>query len=101
MLLGFPLGFVWGAVTGGSGALMAQAMGLTASMVFGGPELLVLMTGVAGLAGALQFGLLWFPYTFQTVRRGRRWPLVVGAVLVTPVLGWAAVFSFFFLVLAA
>ncbi len=93
MFLGLPVGAVWGATTG------VSAMALAGNpQTFGGgvpmDMLFTVMALVAGLAGALMFGAVWFPYTFQTVRGGRTWPVVAGACLLTPALGWLGVFGF-------
>lgn len=78
--LGFPIGAAWGALVG----LLASApYGFSGSVV-------ALGVVCASLAGAVQFGWWWFPYTFQTVRGRRTWPLTVVAVLATPVLAWLA-----------
>ena len=76
MMLGPLAGLLWGGMVG--------AVGFAAS---GLAIPLVLCAGCAALAGALQFGLFWFPYTFQTVRGARCWPVVLGACLLTPVIG--------------
>ncbi len=74
LLLAPMVGAAWG---GAAGAVAGLASDRSAA-------LLGLISG--GIAGACQLGLWWFPYTFQTVRGGRRWPLVLAAVLSSPVL---------------
>ncbi|MFT5679110.1 MAG: hypothetical protein ACI8RZ_000014 [Myxococcota bacterium] len=76
MVLGPIPGALWGGIVG--------AVGFALSGV-GVP--LALCVLCAALAGAVQFGLFWFPYTFQTVRGARRWPVVLGACAVTPMIG--------------
>ena len=77
MVLGPLPGALWGALVGTAGFYLS---GISSTP-------LVLCVGCAALAGAIQFGLFWFPYTFQTVRDGRRWPVVLGACLGAPLIG--------------
>lgn len=73
LLLASPfLGLVWG---GGTGALAGLAFGTNAAM-------LGLVAG--GIAGAVQLTLWWFPYTFQTVRGARTWPVTLASVVALP-----------------
>lgn len=76
MVLGPLPGALWGGTVG--------AVGFALSGV-GTP--LALCVLCAAIAGALQFGLFWFPYTFQTVRGAARWPVVLGACALTPLIG--------------
>lgn len=69
-------GAVWGGVVGAMGFAFS---GVTVP--------LVLCVLSASLAGAIQFGLFWLPYTVQTVRGGPLWPVVLGACIATPVIG--------------
>ncbi|MDG1479789.1 MAG: hypothetical protein P8R54_09365 [Myxococcota bacterium] len=69
-------GALWGGIVG------ALGFGLS-----GGVAPLAVCVLCAAIAGALQFGLFWFPYTFQTVRGAPRWPVVLGACVLTPLIG--------------
>ncbi|MBX2796921.1 MAG: hypothetical protein KTR31_04605 [Myxococcales bacterium] len=73
------------AVGGGLGAFVGLVAAEAAGQIFLGSF------AVAGLAGALQFGWLWLPYTVLTVLERPTWPVVLAACLVAPVLGHAAV----------
>lgn len=80
------------------GAVWGGTVGALAWMLAGGaPEMAHYSVGIsiaiAAIAGALQFGLSWFPYTFQTVRSGARWPVLLASTLITPLVGFAAVIS--------
>ena len=76
MALGPIPGAVWGGVVGAVGFAFS---GVTVP--------LVLCVLAASLAGAIQFGLFWLPYTVQTVRGGPLWPVVLGACMATPIIG--------------
>lgn len=78
-VLGVVLGGCWGAVVG----LFAAAL-VT-------PQLLLVSVFAAMVGGAMQFGGVWFPYAFQTVRRGRTWPVVLSACLASPGIGVACI----------
>jgi hypothetical protein len=82
------LGAVWGGLTG-----------MLAGVPFGW-DAAALGLAAGGAAGAVQLGGFWFPYTFQSVRGGRTWPVVVGALLVLPVSTAAAVAAAYALILA-
>jgi hypothetical protein len=77
LLLGFGpvVGAMWGASVGG----------IAATLVPGHP--LELAVASAAIAGALQLGLCWLPYTMLTVLQKRRWPAIVTAIVGTPVVG--------------
>jgi hypothetical protein len=69
------------------GAAWGGAVALVAGLAVDHPMWwLGLVSG--GVAGAVQVGLWWFPYTFQSVRRGRTWPVLVGAAFTAPVVAW-------------
>lgn len=74
VLLAPLVGAAWGGL---SGSLAGAAVG-------GDSALLGLLAG--STAGAVQLGIWWFPYTFQTVLQRRRWPVVLACVLTTPLL---------------
>lgn len=81
------VGAVWGGGTGAFAGLFAASpfadgSGVGLGLVFG------------GIAGMVQLGAMWFPYTVQAVRGGMRGPVVALACLAAPVLGWAAVAVF-------
>lgn len=75
------LGGAWGGV---AGALAGLPFGVN-NVVLG------LMAG--SIAGAAQFGWWWFPYTFQTVRGGRTWPLLVAAIFTLPLVSALSVWG--------
>lgn len=74
LLLAPVVGAAWGSAAGAIAGLATDR----------GSAVLGLISG--GIAGACQLGLWWFPYTFQAVRGGRRWPLVLAALVTSPVL---------------
>jgi len=66
-----------------AGALWGGAAGATAAAVSGTAAWpLGLIAGA--VAGGLQLGWFWLPYTVQTVRGGRTWPILVAATLALP-----------------
>jgi len=70
-----------GAATGGFVALVAaHAAG----------EIFLMPSVVAMVAGGMQLGWLWLPYTILTVLQRPTWPLVLAAVVAAPVVGWLA-----------
>ena len=81
--LGLGIGALWGA---GIGAVAGAA-----EQTILGPST---TTWAAALIGAVQLGVFWFPYTFQTVLRGRTWPIVAATCGLAPLTG-LAVFSLF------
>jgi len=91
VILGPVLGALWGGMTGLGAGLAAQAwyalVGGTPALF--GPELPVVGAAYGTAAGAVQLGWFWFPYTFQTVRRGRRWPVLAAAMLLAPATAFA------------
>jgi len=82
LTLGVPIGAFWGGITGFAAGLSLGSLELA---VFGGL--------CASIAGAFQFGWLWFPYTFLTVIGRSRWPVVAASAVVAPALGWLAIFA--------
>ncbi|MCB9684038.1 MAG: hypothetical protein H6735_03220 [Alphaproteobacteria bacterium] len=80
LMLGLPIGAVWGALAGLAGGLAV-----------GDPSFLVYSVFGAAIAGAAQLGATWFPYTFLSVLQRRTWPVVLLSVLAAPLLGWLAV----------
>jgi hypothetical protein len=75
-LLAPVAGAVWG---GGAGAVAGSIVG-------GENALLGLIAGA--IAGGFQLGWWWFPYTVQTVRGGRTWLVMLGALAMLPVVAW-------------
>ena len=73
LLLSPVAGFAWGALAGG-----------LAGLPFGSSSA-ILGFFCGGATGAVQLGWFWFPYTFQSVRRGRTWPVVASTLLSLPV----------------
>ncbi len=82
LALGVPIGAVWGGVTG---ALAGLTLGSADTALFGAM--------VASVAGAVQFGWLWFPYTFLTVLNRTTIPVVAAACVVAPTLGWLGIMA--------
>ncbi|MEL6348483.1 MAG: hypothetical protein AAFV53_35580 [Myxococcota bacterium] len=74
------------------GALWGAAVGVLAAPAVGA-HMLPLSVLTAGIGGALQFGLWWFPYTFQTVRKAPVLPVVLMAAVSAPILGVLTVLS--------
>jgi hypothetical protein len=82
----------------GLGAAWGGVAGALAGLPFGaGNAALGLVAG--SIAGAAQFGWWWFPYTFQTVRRGRTWPLLVASLFTLPLVSALSVWGTMILVL--
>lgn len=75
------LGAAWGGVAGAMAGVPFGAGNAGLGLVAG------------SIAGAAQFGWWWFPYTFQTVRGGRTWPLLVAAVFTLPVVSALSVWG--------
>ena len=75
-------------------ALPALAIGLgalwagSAAWLVGAPILAAATFG--GVAAAVQVGLAWLPYTVQAVLGGPRWPIVVVASALSPLIGLLA-----------
>jgi len=74
-------GLAWGGLTG---ALSGLPFGDTNAF-------LGLCAG--GVTGALQFGWLWFPYTFQSVRRCSTWPVIALSVVALPFVSAAGIMA--------
>ncbi len=73
----------------GAGAGFGALVGLSTAVIVGDIPLAAFFVG--GLVGALQIGWLWLPYTMLTVLGRPRWPVVLAACVVAPVLGPMAV----------
>lgn len=69
-----------------AGAAMGGFVGLASATVAGTPFVLGPMV-IGGLAGALQLGWWWLPYTILTVTDRPTWPAVVVACLLAPAVG--------------
>lgn len=69
-----------------AGAGIGAGAGIVAAHAAG--HLILVPFVVAGLAGALQLGWLWLPYTILTVLERQTWPLVLMACAAAPVVGW-------------
>ena len=93
LLAGPALGAVWGGAVGGAASLALLDVTINNGFHMTPNGLFLLSVLTAAIGGALQFGLFWFPYTFQTVRGGRTWPVVLGACLMTPVVGAATIIA--------
>lgn len=70
-------GAAWGGAAGAAAASLSNSAPWPLSLVAG------------ALAGGLQLGWFWLPYTMQTVRGGRTWPVMVAAVFALPFVAWA------------
>lgn len=92
-----PLDFI-GLRAVGAGAGFGALVGLLTALIVGDIPLGAFFVG--GLVGALQIGWLWLPYTVLTVLERPRWPVVVAACGIAPLLGPLAV-SLWALVVAA
>ena len=86
LLLGLPIGAVWGASSG-------FAAGLTYQLLSGDTVVLppFLWAWVAAMAGAMQLGLVWFPYTFLRVLDKPTWPVVAASCAGSAALGPLAI----------
>ncbi len=69
-----------------AGAGIGAGVGIVAAHATG--HLILVPFVVAGLAGALQLGWLWLPYTVLTVLERRTWPVVALACAAAPAIGW-------------
>ncbi|HHO53888.1 MAG TPA: hypothetical protein ENK18_24205 [Deltaproteobacteria bacterium] len=67
------------------GAAVGAFIGFVAAQAAG--EIFLAPFVLAGIAGALQLGWLWLPYTVLTVLERPTWPVVLGACVVAPLLG--------------
>jgi hypothetical protein len=75
------------------GLAWGGAKGFLAGLVGGsafGSEAPALGLLLGGLAGMVQLGWFFLPYTVLAVTRGPRWPVVLAAFGVAPMLGWVA-----------
>ena len=88
--LPIPLLLVMGPIPG---AVWGGVVGLMGGLLSGVSVPLTVCVAAAAVAGAIQFGLFWLPYTVQTVRRGSLWPVVLGACLATPLIGIATIMT--------
>ncbi len=83
LVLGLGVGALWGAGAGFVG-------GVTQFGVHDRLQLAALSTTCGAIAGALQLGWFWLPYTLRKARGRSTWPVVVAACLVSGGLGIAA-----------
>lgn len=81
-------------VGAGWGALSGVAGGLVGGAAFGSEAPLLGAIMGAG-AGMVQLGWMFLPYMVATVLRLPRWPVLLAASGLTPMLGWIAVSLFF------
>ncbi|MEO1268064.1 MAG: hypothetical protein AAFX99_08200 [Myxococcota bacterium] len=78
------------------GALWGGLVGLLASPTlfgFGSTDRMLIVAMVAAVAGAIQLGWFWLPYTWVRGRRKAVWPVVMLACLLGPFLGHAGLMS--------
>jgi hypothetical protein len=81
-----------GAMIGGLSSLAGMGVGVALGSSFlleAGTSFQLMLVVLGALVGATQAMWFWFPYTFQSVLSGRRWPLLVGASLAAPILPFA------------
>lgn len=71
------------------GAAVGAFIGFVAAQAAG--EIFLAPFVLAGIAGGLQLGWLWLPYTVLTVLERPTWPVILGACAVAPLLGPIAV----------
>jgi hypothetical protein len=88
IVVGLVLGALWGAMVGGLASFGAHLGPRHEDMGFGFMLMLAVIFGA--IAGALQLGWFFVPYTVQRARGRRAWPAVVAACLISPTLGIAA-----------
>ena len=81
-------GAVWGGLVSGIAASVTAPQliipGFSMPLNLGG----LIAAGAA--VGALQVGWFWLGHAVQTALRRRRWPLVMAAAALAPILGWVA-----------
>lgn len=93
LLMGLVAGFGWGAVTGVGGVWTLAALDMLPMSYFSTWNFSLVAGAIAGVAGAIQFGWFWLPYTIRSGRQKSRWPLLLAAGLLAFGLGWASLFS--------
>lgn len=83
LVVGLAVGAAWGGGTGLAGGLFA----------FGAQDRMGLawLSGACGaVAGAMQLGWFWLPYTLRKAKSRSTWPIVLAACLLSGGLGFAA-----------
>jgi len=83
LLVGLGVGVAWGGGAGYAGGLYS----------FGASDQMGLawLSGACGaVAGALQLGWFWLPYTLRKAKAKSTWPIVLAACLFSGALGYAA-----------
>lgn len=83
LLAGVGVGAVWGAVVATS-AVLTLAAGGNGGTSF----LLPLAAALGAVAGAIQLGWFWLPYLLRRARGRSVWPILAGASLLSPTLGY-------------
>jgi hypothetical protein len=81
-----PISLVLGAVFGGT-------IGLVTPLVMGDVESMGILAFFGACAGALQLSWFWLPYALRAGRGKSTWPVVVAAVVVATVIGYAALWT--------
>lgn len=84
VVAGVGVGALWGAGAGFIG-------GATQFGICDGLQLASLSATCGAIAGALQLGWFWLPYTLRKVRGRSTWPLVLAACVLSGGLGLAAI----------
>lgn len=83
LLLGLGAGAAWGGAAGLAGGLFSFGVNDRMGLVW--------LSGTCGaVAGALQLGWFWLPYTLRKAKAKSTWPIVLAACLMSGGLGYAA-----------
>lgn len=83
LVVGLGAGALWGGGTGLGGGIVGFGLEDQMGLPF--------ISGIAGaVAGALQLGWFWLPYTLRHARGRSTWPIVLAACLLSAGLGVAA-----------
>ena len=82
-------GLAWGGLTGSLSGLPF------------GESSAILGLCAGGATGAMQLGWFWFPYTFQSVRRGSTWPVIALSVVALPFVSAAGIMATITVVMSA
>lgn len=89
LLVGAVIGAAWGGIVGAAAALVEAEVGRMSLVP--ARHFVALGAGAGAVAGALQLGWFWLPYTLRRARGRPAWPVVVAACAVSAGLGRAAV----------
>jgi hypothetical protein len=84
---GLGVGALWG---GAVGAIAGAALGAHGAIFRSSVE-------IAAVAGAIQLGWWWLPYLLRRAHERSTWPVIAFATLISPFLGWIALYVLSFL----